>query len=273
MLDAMERLGKRLRAVMLVIVPTAILPVILPLLWEMARSAMGPREPAVILWWPETEQAGMGLAFLAGCLTAVILGALMLFREPARWWRLVRWPWLVLGLISLGVTGVSLRSEVLIFPDRLVASGLDRQGYWEELYPFRTAERVEVGCWLASGRGKGTRASLAYRVHFPYGDSFELRRATSAEEPRTLANWIKAVSWIDRGALRNAPRVSSYEGPSVDCIRTLRRQLDEPKFRAALSMLGISDEAFMRKYAEPHETWRRPASGNVTWDNPDGPAG
>lgn len=262
-----------MRAALLVIGPTAILPVILPLLWEMARSAIGPRDPAVVLWWPETEQTGMALAFLVGCLTAVILGALMLFREPAQWWRLVRWPWLVLGLISLGVMGLSLRSEVLIYPDRLVASGLDRQGYWEELYPFRTAERVEVGCRLASGRGKGTQASLTYRVYFPYGDSFELRRATSAEEPRTLANWIKAVSLIDRDALRNAPRVSPYEGPSVDCIRTLRRQLDEPKFRAALSMLGIGDEEFMRKYAEPHETWLRSTSGNVTSDNPDGPAG
>ncbi|RZJ32309.1 MAG: hypothetical protein EON85_01525 [Brevundimonas sp.] len=256
-MDALGALGRRLKAVFLVFSSTFSLPLFVPILCEMVRSLIGPGDPAVVLWWPETESVGMGLLFFIALPTALILGGIMLFREPGRWWRLVRWPWLALGVVVVAVVGTSLRSSVLIYPDRLVASGIDRQGYWEELYPFRTAERVEASCRLAGKRRGGARADIGYRVYFPYGDSFSLKPATAPDQPRSLQGWITAVSALDRGALSGADRVVPAEGPSVNCIRTLRTQLDEAEFRAALSLLDISDDEFVRKYAEPHETWRR----------------
>lgn len=247
-LKVLDNLGRRLRAAILVFGLLLPAPLILPMLTLALRGKIGPGDPAVVLWEPGLQTTAYGALFFISLLTAVVLGIMMLFREPGRWWRLVRWPGLVLLVLAIAVAGVSVPDDLCVYRDGLKVSGFDGQGRWEELYGFHEAESVEVGCRLNSENRGRARASLNYSVTFPYSPTFNLRRADVPGRLDSLETWIRAVDALDRSALAGTPRVIPEEGPTVNCVLALRDQLPLEDFNTALRLLGISQADFRRKY-------------------------
>lgn len=219
------------------------------------RGLIGPRDAEVLLWWPEL--AAFSLAGVAiGLIAALVLGVAALARGSC--WPLVARPWVGLAVAGVLFPLASLGASVSIHADRAVVTGSVR--HEAATLRLRDAAWVEVWCSATGGRRKRSIPTIGYAVQFPDGERLDLTEARRRNNPDAVRAWFRTVDRLDRRALSRVEH-RLLVTPGIQCVRALRRELDEKDFLAARRMLGIGNAEFWRLYAEPHEAWRRDASG------------
>lgn len=238
---------------------TVILPVFLAFAVGSLRRSFGPRDPSMLLWWPEEMTTLIAAAIAASIVLGLGTGIMVLARRDLTWWQVGRWSWAVAALLMLAAVAISARAEVRVYADRIVIS--DESGDRETL-PITSATGVGVGCEIISRKRKADVATLDYAIHFP-DRSVSLRPALGSVSRDAARIWFHKVEELDREVLSALPHQSAGSaGHDVGCIRALRRELGEPDFTAARRMLGLTEADLARYYAEPHEAWSRDAAAS-----------
>jgi hypothetical protein len=233
---------------------TVILPLLLAFTAGRLRRSFGPRDPAVLLWWPEEMTSLIAFAIAASIVVGLGTGIVVLGCRTTAWWKVSLWPWAVMGLVMLAAVAASARAEVRVYADRIVIS--DEHGARDTL-PMASAISVGVWCDVISRKRKADVATLDYAIHFP-DRSVSLRPALGSVSRDAARIWFHKVEELDREVLSALPHQSAGSaGHDVGCIRALRRELGEPDFTAARRMLGLTEADLARYYAEPHEAWSR----------------
>jgi len=233
---------------------TVILPLLLALAVGSLRRSFGPRDPSVLLWWPEEMTTLIAFAISASIVVGLGTGIMVLARRNMAWWKVGRWSWAVTVLVMLAAVAASARAEVRVYADRIVIS--DEHGA-RETVPMASATGVGVWCDVIRRKRKADVATLDYAIHFP-DRSVSLRPGLGSVSRDTARIWFHKIEALDREVLSALPHQSAGSaGHDVGCIRALRRELGEPDFTAARRMLGITEADLARYYAEPHEAWSR----------------
>jgi hypothetical protein len=236
----------------------AFLTVVFPLWLAFGASGLRwllkPRDPSVLLWWPEQMTGLIAFAIAASIVVGLGTGIMVLVRREVAWWKLARWSWAAALLLMLAAIAVSVRAEVRVYADRIVIS--DEFGSRSAI-PMSAAIAVEAACKLIRKGKRREVPILDYAIHFP-DRSLSLRPALSSVSPDAAWTLFHKVEALDREVLSALPHQSAGSaGHDVVCIRGLRSQLGEPDFTAARRMLGITEADLARYYAEPHEAWSR----------------
>ena len=185
-------------------------------------------------------------------MAAFALGLLMfLRREPVKA--------ALLGLTaivftSMLATAFSWSSMVRVYPDRIKLI----QGRFP-LSPERTsaglvgATAVETYCYIKSGRRKRSVAHIAYVVHLSEIGPVDLGTASMNPE-RQSDSRLGLLQSLDNSGLKSVPGMGDG-AQAVECLRLLRSQLGAEQFTVARRLMRIDDQTYLRRYAEPHESW------------------
>lgn len=238
---------------------TLILPLLLAFTVGSLRRSFGPRDPAVLLWWPEEMTSLIAAALFASACVGIGTGIVVMGCRNVAWWKVARWPWAVMGLVMLAAVAASARAEVRVYADRIVISD---EGGGRTAIPMASATGVGVWCDVIRRKRKADIGTLDYAIHFP-DRSVSLRPALGSVSRDTARIWFHKVEALDREVLSALPHQSAGSaGHDVGCIRALRRELGEPDFTAARRMLGLTEADLARYYAEPHEAWSRDAASS-----------
>ncbi|HYC96331.1 hypothetical protein [Brevundimonas sp.] len=249
-----DALKKRFDDAMLVLCISVGIPLGIVVGADWLRRRLNFTDEAAILSWPVTNVPLAPWA-AAGCVLGAVLAIVICVRGSRPWWPVVRWPWLFLALAAAAAVALSLGSHVRIYPDRIVASGVDGAP-GEEVLRFETATQIEVGCALINYRRRSDIATLSYAVYFPRGEVVHLQDARSGGQAGAR-RWFEAVNKLDEQSLASIPHGPRAPAHSISCVRALRAELGEPAFSSARRMLGISGRDLSRYYAEPHEAFKR----------------
>lgn len=203
------------------------------------------------MWWPWEQNDATMAAMAVGIFAALGVGIVALARRDVSWWRIGWRPWLGVALLAVAATTISLRADVRVYPDRIVAT--DVYG-GQSIYPMGAVEQVEVWCTVMSRRRARDVPTLDYILQFP-GDSISLRPAMNGRSGGAARDWFRKVEQLDRKVLTATPHVPEGLRQDMRCVQMLRAELGEADFAGARRMLGLTQGDVVRYYSEPHEAW------------------
>ena len=223
---------------------------------EWIRRLIGPRDDAVLMWWPVLDSDLLAIGAPLVLLVAVALG--LVAAGQGRLGLSVRLTWLALGVLSVTVAGLSAGASVSVYRDRAVLRRSLPAGV--RTFLFSQAVRVETACSAARKGRHSYIATIGYAVVFPDGERLDL---ASARRPVTHAGvhqWFEQVDRLDRTALGAVPHVvvGAVDGAathSVACIRDLAAELGAEDFISARRMLKMTQADYLSGYAEPSVAW------------------
>jgi len=227
------------------------LPWVLVYFGRVIRRALGPGDPAAILWWP-VDSWHVAAPLWLGAFAGLYVGTLLFFNRPARTAALLGVA--VIAVASAGATALSSSSMIKVYRDHLELQQAAILGSPKRLsVTFRQATGVEARCFIESRRSKRPIAKLAYVVYLPGFGRVDLADRYLTSEESSLGR-LGVLRMLDAGELRQVPGVGDGR-QAVDCLRLLRDQSDATEFANARALMRIDEETYLRLYAKPHESW------------------
>jgi hypothetical protein len=180
-----------------------------------------------------------GPAVIVGfCIAAVMAAILCIFTiGRARFFDVVRWPWLALAIIGLGASLMSWNDYVMVYQDRAVI----QEGASRQTLDFAQADSVRTRCIVIDRRKKVDVAGIDYVVVFRSGATLDLGEAAGRNSPDGMRIWFRRILHLDRTTFSRLPhQVGTPSSP--DCVQRLQRQFTARDFGAAARMIGLTGQ-------------------------------